>query len=592
MTYAEEKVRQSLAVAGSGNRKAVPPASSRYLDLAEVIAREAVKWQNDDGRIIDPYVNQETNTVTARFVGALGLLIQQGRCLDLAGSCAMALSPALEDLFHKKTNWGEFIVKEACMAYASLYDKVPPALRGEWRHLLADYDPELAYARTFTNHPSDLQNYCTFAIAGEAFKKKLGLADNTDFMDRYAEQQLTCFDENGMYIDPASPTTYDAVSRMNLSLAMWAGYDGKYMDSLDKTLENGALSQLLYQSSTGECPFGGRSNQQNFNEVTFSLVCEYEARRWKRKGDLSIAGAFKRAAALAIDSIEKYLRETPVLFTKNMFPSETQHGREKGYGFYGAYSLLIASQLGFASLLADESILEGNCPAECGGYIFETGKEFHKIFAASRGTHIEIDTNADFHYDSTGLGRIHFAGFPSALALSIPMTPEPSYLLSVPAAPENIAVGPGADGKWLASLNGKNLSSKCEILKEEKDCIEFVMNYSTTSGPVSEHYIISEKTLDISAKWQNTDKISFRVPLLETDGRSISDIRNSSDGFEVSFQDCIYKVKCLTPDTEVKLEDFEAPNRNGIYKVGRFSSSGNEIRQIFTADTISFKQLK
>ena len=32
----------------------------------------------------------------------------------------------------------------------------------------------------------------------------------------------------------------------------------------------------------------------------------------------------------------------------------------------------------------------------------------------------EYDTNADFHYDANGLGRIHRLGAPSAICLSVP----------------------------------------------------------------------------------------------------------------------------------------------------------------------------
>lgn len=557
--------------------------SSRYLELAENIVRDAAKWQDERGRIIDPYEKIETSTVTARYVGALGLLIMQGRCGDLTESCAKALTPALEDLFYKKTNWGEFITKEACMAYMAIKDKVSQNLSEQWKHLLADYDPEQSYSRTFTNNPHDLQNFCTFAIAGEAIKKKLGLADNSVFMDRYIEQQLTLFDENGMYNDPNSPITYDIVSRMNLSLALWAGYRGKYFDQLSEMLKRGSLAQLLYQSPTGECPFGGRSSQQNFNEASFAFICEFEAGRWGEKEDLVMAGAFKRAASLAINSIEKYLCKTPINFTKNMFPPESQHGRQKGYGFYGAYSLLIASQLGFAYLVAKNDIKEQKCPAECGGYIFTTEDRFHKIFANCGGTHVEIDTNADFHYDATGFGRIHFAGCPSELALSIPITASPDYLTVIPPAPENIAIGPGWSGIWLANLNGDKFSSTCKILEEKPECVIFSVDYNFEGNTVSEVYNISQNGVEVSITQKEGYALDFRVPLLKTNGKDTSEIKTLDNGFEVCFQTFVYNIKCLAQNVKVSIEDFEAPNRNGIYKIGRFTSDKNVLRFYFSA---------
>ncbi|MFA6715334.1 MAG: hypothetical protein WCS27_08145 [Victivallaceae bacterium] len=577
MTRVEEKVRQALK--GTGPRgQTTPAATSRYLDLAEHIVNEAVNWQDESGRIIDPYEKKETNTVTARYVGALGLLMLQGRSRHLADSCARALTPALEDLFLRKTEWGEFIVKEACMAYAALKDEVSPELARHWKHLLADYDPETAYGRTYTNCPeSNLQNYCTFAVAGEALKQKLELADNSKFIARYIRQQSTFFDKNGMYNDPHSPMTYDMVSRMNLSLALWAGYRGKGFEALDETLKLGGMAQLLYQSPTGECPFGGRSNQQNFNEATFALICEFEAARWAGKGDLLMAGAFKRAASLAVNSIEKYLCETPIYFTKNLFPSETQHGRQKGYGFYGAYSLLIASQLGFASLLADRNIKESKCPAECGGYIFTTEDSFHKVFAACGGYHIEIDSNANLTYDASGLGRVHKAGFPAELALSAPITATPGFLTAIPPAPANIAIGPGWNRIWLADLNGDRLHATCKVLEENENRIRFKIDYDCDSGRVSELYDVSREGVEIEAIQVQNQALEFRIPLLKTNGRDSSEIKLCEHGFEVHFQGFIYHAECLTPDAKISIEDFEAPNRNAIYKTGRFSVPGNRM---------------
>ncbi|MFA6716256.1 MAG: hypothetical protein WCS27_12820 [Victivallaceae bacterium] len=583
----EAKVRNSLKNACIPQERVVPSASSRYLDLAEKIARQTLAWQDDGGRIIDPYKKNEVNTITARFLGTLGLLIMQGRCRDLIEPCAKALTPALEDLFYIRTNWGEFIVKEACMAYMAIKDAVPKDMADYWQHLLADYgDPELAYARTFTNNPSGLQNFCTFAIAGEAFRQKLGLANNQDFMDRYLEQQLTLFDKNGMYNDPQSPITYDMVSRMNLSLARWAGYQGKYSEVLDEILRLGALTQLLYQSPTGECPFGGRSNQQNFNEVTFALICEYEAVRWKRNGDLKLAGAFKRAAALAIHSIEEYLCPTPIYFAKNMFRSETIHGGEKGYGEYGGYSLLIASQLGFAALLADNTIAEGKCPVECGGYGLVTAAGFHKVFANCRGYQLEIDTNADFHYDATGLGRIHRASVPSELGLSVPIVSEPNYLVSGVPAPHNITIGPGwqdcvGDTRWLADFSSPSVQTAINLKKENSGEVQFSVEYHGMPGcdRVVEQYRIDGEGVKITDTVQGPiTELLVQIPLLQTNGKYCAEIEIRQRGFVVAYRDCTYRVECLEPEqVEVAVGTFDAPNRNGIYKVGTFKVKGNKI---------------
>ena len=260
------------------------------LELAELIVRAAVSWQDgESGRIIDPYEHRETPTATARFIGALGALLQQGRCFDLAGSCIKAMSPVLDDLHQVSTNHGEFLVKEAMMAYIALKDQVEPELRGQWELLFADYDPEVTYGRTRTTTPDILnrQNYLTFSLAGEALKKHMKLADNKRFVYEYLAEQLDKFDDLGMYRDPRCPMVYDITPRMNLEIAEhYTDYDEPFASRLRQTLRNGALCMLLYQSPTGEMPFGGRSNQQNFIEASFAVICELEARRCRAAGDL------------------------------------------------------------------------------------------------------------------------------------------------------------------------------------------------------------------------------------------------------------------------------------------------------------------
>ncbi len=585
MTSVEQKVRRVLKQSPAVVARADDSIYQRCLGHAERIVRNAVRWQDGSGRIIDPYEKKETNTATARFLGALGLQLLHGRCADLIEPCAAALTPALEDLYYRRARyWGEFIVKEALMAFIALKGKVPRSQSDQWTHLLADYDPETTYSRTLTNTPKPeaLHNFVTFGIAGEALKQKYGLADNTAFMDKYIAQQLTRCDENGMYNDPHAPLVYDVTPRMNLSIAMWAGYHGAQYEKLSETLKRGGLSQLLYQSSIGEFPFGGRSSQQNFTEISFAIVCLYEARRWADTGDKAMAGAFMRAAALAMQAIEKYLLASPVFFNKNMFPPETQHGRQRSYGFYGVYSLLIASQIGFACRMADDTIPETTCPAECGGYVFQPATTFHKVFAACGGVHLEIDTNADFKYDATGLGRLHFAGCPAELCLSVPITATPDYLTCVPAAPDNIAIGPGWDGCWLAALAGETLRARCEILEQNAGRIRFNVDYEYESCAISELYEITAAGMELTVVQKNGYPLNLRVPLLASNGRDTSTITVLRDGFEVLFKGFVYGVRCLNDRVTARMETFDAPNRNGIYKVGRLTVADASLRCRFS----------
>ena len=150
--------------------------------------------------------------------------------------------------------------------------------------------------------PGEIYNFCTFGLAGEGMKKRYAVADNTPFIENHLQTQIPRFDPFGMYRDPNCPMTYYAAPRMNLSLLFHPGYRGAYFSFFDEMLRRGALTMLLCLSPTGEAPFGGRSNQQNFNEATIALICEFEASRYQKRGNHELAGVFKRAAQLAARS--------------------------------------------------------------------------------------------------------------------------------------------------------------------------------------------------------------------------------------------------------------------------------------------------
>jgi hypothetical protein len=571
-----------------------------YTALSEPIVRQAVAWQEPGGRLIDPFVKTETPTATARFVGALGGLMLQGRCLDLADNAARALTAAAGDLYHapqKPVKGSEFYGKELMLGYLALKDRVDAKTLALWEKYLGGFDPEAAYDVVLAKLPAaELHNYATFALAGEQFKKKYGIADNADFIERHLATQLPRFNRFGMYHDPANPMTYDAVPRMNLSLFLQAGYDGPQRAALEEMLRRGALTMLLTMSTSGECPYGGRSNQQNFAEATAALLFEYEAARLARAGEAELAGAFKRAARLAVLSVRRWLDLRPVSFVKNEFPPSSQHGRQKGYGFYGVYSLLIASQLGLARLVADPRIEEKPVPWERAAYVVKLDDDFHKVFASCGDYHLEIDTRADHHYDATGLGRLHRAGVPTETALSTPIVPKPDYLVSTPEAPRAVAVGPGWESggrvQWLSDLSAEIEKVAFEVLEEKPERLKFKVVYvlDQTGGGVAETYDLDGRGLSVN--WEarpGTDGravgLRVQVPLIQTDGRHESRLKPGKDAFELEYQGHIYRVKCLAPaDGSAAVEDFAAPNRNGVYRVGVFNFSGSRGTCRFSID--------
>ncbi len=559
-----------------------------YVKLSEPIVRQAVSWQDKDGRIIDPHEHKETPTTTARFVGALGFLISAGRCSDLVDICVKSMNRACEDLYYsyeKPVVGPEFYVKELMIGYLALKDKVDKSLVKKWEKYLGDYDPEKNYTEVLSKMaPENIHNFCTFALAGEGFKKAYNIADNTSFIERHLETQKQFFTEFGMYRDPNDPMTYDWTARMNLSLLRFFGYKGRNYKWLDEILRRGGLTTLLFLSSTGEAPFGGRSNQFLFNEATIALICEYEARRYKKLGKMEIAGAFKRMAKLSALSIIRWVNLSPIRHIKNGFHPESRHGCDS-YGNYSVYSLLIASQFGFAYFIADDTIEEKPAPCEIGGYILYLPDAFHKIFATCSGYHLEIDTRADHNYDATGLGRIHKVSFPTELGLSCSIVPKPHYTLSVKPSPRSISIGPGWEDNqgnkyWLADLSDEIKKVEIKNVIEGIKEIQFKVIYTVKSNSIVESYKLNAFGLEIEDKIVGSVKtMMVQIPLLENNGKDKTEIEVGKRSFTVKYMNYLYKVECLKPEkVDTFLEPFSAPNRNGIYKVGCFKTKGNCIR--------------
>jgi len=570
-----------------------------YVDLSEPLVRQAAAWQNAEGRIMDPWWKKaEPPTGTARFAGALGFMIRSGRCLDLVDACARAMTVACQDLHDadtKQIGGAEFYPKELMVGYLALEKHVDAGTRRAWKNLLGGYDPEKNYNAVLSKKPAEeLHNFCTFALAGEACKKQYGIADNSAFMEKYLETQKPWFTECGMYRDPNDPMTYDGVARMNLALMLHWGYQGAHRDFVDDMLRKGAMAQLLYMSSSGECPYGGRSNQQNFNEAMIALLCEYEAVRYHRIGDAALAGAFKRMAKLAALSVRRWLEMKPPRFNKNGFPVESQHGRQQGYGFYSTYSLLIASQFGFAHLLADDTIEERPAPCEIGGYVWRLPHAFHKVFATCGGYHVEIDTNADLHYDATGLGRVHRAGVFTEMVLSTPIPSTPGYLVSRGLPPRNVAIGPGwkdREGQvhWLADQSDEQDAAEFKVVAASANQVCFTLTYGNLPGceAIVEEYRVDREGVLVTDRLVNhTGPIIVQVPLLLNDGRNEAEVEVGAKSFGVRYKGESFSVECLAPgQVEAFLEAFEASNRNGVYKVGCFCAAGNTIAYRLALDS-------
>lgn len=557
-----------------------------YLDVVELcvnaypreaIERKVQKYERE--RINDPHA-------FSRLTSALGILLASGRKKDFYGLWEKMMDQCCRDL-PKITGdiRVDFCVKEIMLAYKAMKGRIPEARKQQWLEGLGKIDPYINYcslARKDEDKGS-LHNVNIYNMAGEYLRESEDLTDTREYFQKHWPSQLENFDENGMYKDPSCPMLYDLTTRCQIQLILGFGYRGEFSGALDERLKKAGLWTLFMQSAAFEFPYGGRSNQFIFNEALIAANCEYEASRYKKLGDLKLAGSFKRSARLAACSIKRWLEVHPPKHIKNFFPVESLYGTED-YGYYDKYMVTLGCFIYIAYLFSDDSIEEFPCPAETGGFAFSTSPSFHKIFANCCGQSIEIDTKADLHYDSTGLGRYHKKGVPTELALSVPFTATPSYNLSEGLKSRNQTIGPGweMENSELQFLSGlsEGLEHTVEFSEITRDRIKFSVLYSGKAfngcQGVRESYLLDKNGLEIQVELiePKTNRLYFTVPLFLNNGKDSSCVSSSDSGIAVILKD--YKYIALS-GTKVNMEEEKVGNRNGEYGIAQFTSDSGSM---------------
>lgn len=463
-----------------------------------------------------------------------------------------------------------FSVREivCCLLALEENNTFPKEKTEYWRSLLKTINPETCYSVIARDPNVKIDNWAAFGAASEQARKFAGLGDESKFIDVQIGSQLLSFDENGMYRDPHEPMIYDITTRLQLSVPLYFGYDGPYREQMEDLLDRGALHMLKLQSVTGEVPFGGRSSQFLHNEATLAAVCEYEANRYNQKGDVKLAGQFKAAAKLAIDSVVGYLDTTELYHIKNFYPRNSYYGCEN-YAHFKKYMITTASFIYLAYLFADESIQPVACPAEKGNHIYRTSPYFHKTVCKFEDYFVEYETEANFEYDANGLGRIHKKGAPSALCLSLPFPNKPNYGLDIE-NPSALSVCCGIYDEEKLILSAEE-GTKYELLNDTVSETEAQLKWNVTlynGSKVMETCTLSNAGVQLSFERTGEDSVEGKIyamlPVFEFDGEEKSQI-HAEDGKIV----VTYKGHSCEYITEGKVQDTGKvyANRNGHYRL-------------------------
>ncbi len=556
----------------------------RYLDLMEL----AVSAYSEEH--IARYINDVRREGLRehgypRLVANIGILLAHGRGMHRLSYFPDMMTLCCAEIPTAKARAGagagnDFSVKEIvlCLTELEAAAVFPKAMTDGWRQQLETIDPYRTYSCIAPTPPKIVGNWAAFAAASEQTRNAAGLGDQKAFIHNQILSQLLVFDQNGMYRDPHEPMVYDMVTRLQLALALAQGYDGDGRAALKEHLHRSSLPTLYMQSVSGEIPYGGRSNQFLHNETFYAALCEYYATLYHKEGNEALAGQFKSAARLAVDSLTPWLSEGDIHHVKNRYPKDSLIGCE-GYAYFDKYMVTMGSWAYLAYFFADDAIAEQPCPAELGGYIWSTSPHFHKTFLNAGGYFVEIETAADFTYDSNGIGRIHRAGAPSALCLSVPFPCAPTtYTLSAP-NPSPLAISggiKGADEHWhFASEKGTSFTLTEQSATADTATVTHLCTLpdgNTLTQIV--HVTADGVTLTVTGEGE----IGIELPIFVSDGQNTTHYAMIDDTLSVVLggwcchakTDGIFTLSCNESNAPLIYQ-----NRNGIYHRALASGRGS-----------------
>ena len=552
---------------------------SRYIDLMEKVLSA---YTNEH---IDRYYNEVKNGGLKehgfpRLTADIGILVAYGRRTDLKERLLQMMDLCCDEMSCRNKCANDFSVKEIIFALIELqrHRTFPQAKIDEWKDKLKRITVEKCYDIYAEKEDSKVHNWAAFTMTSEWMRYHLGLAPkDIRFIDIQAGSQWQWVDENGMYRDPHEPMVYDLVARGLFSLLLHFEYQGKYFELWDNALKKAGLLTLKMLSVTGEIPYGGRSNQFLHNEAHAAIVLEYEAARHARLGDMRTAGQFKAAALRALSNIDVWLAQKPITHVKNHFPRETKYGCES-YAYFDKYMITAASFLYVAFLLCDDSIPAGEMD-DMTGDSWQSSDHFHKLFLRAGGYFAEYDYRADYHYDASGLGRLHRRGAPSALCLSTPGSGTPQYEINAEGAlPFAIAAEIWNGEEWLSGAAPAAMHKIDRHGAQGHGAQAEVTCRWTDGREAKSWYSLTADGLQITVT--GTGAIGLMLPAFLFDGRTKTLIEHSSRTLSVHYQGWVCHFR-LAQGEAIQDTGKIGYNRNGHY--GIFRATGkNKLTVIIT----------
>lgn len=546
---------------------------SVYLTLIEAQVRAMLKYQDDDGRIIDPVEKAEKYYTTPCFSHAVSALVVSSTITsdsDLAKRGMKALDVSLTDMVNASVNGnhGDFYTWPVMLAYNSYKPFASDSQLKSWDKKLQSLDIEKLYA--FYNQERNL-NWILVHASGEFLRAKEGFT-SFEYPERMIKYQLGNFTDLGMYDEHGNPFAYDIFARHYLNGMLQLDYRGAHYLTLRDNLWKGAWTSLFIQSPSGELPTGYRSSHHIWNEAEQCVVFEIYAGAYAKAGYKKEAGAFKRAAMLSLKSMQNWVREDGSGFiVKNRFPIEKKHAYER-YSVHTCYNMLAMSMLAQAWQFSNESIKEFAAPADTGGFVIPILEPFHKVFANSSGTYVEYDTNGDQEYNPTGILRVHVKGGHPQLG------PSDGIAENIGGSNNVLALGlswQNDNGSWVSLAKSKNTTPIVRIIEENKLLVKFSITHhlkdsiTNKDAELIETITIKDGVVTVLNKFtgiKGNKKLIW--PILVNDGAQNVSVKVQNRSVSLSLDGKGTQLSIDSPeDVEFQRSGEQYDHRNGIAEI-------------------------
>lgn len=556
-----------------------------YLPTIERIARAMLHYQNTNGQIIDPVIGREHQYATPCFAHAVAVLCGSGFIEDqtLLQAGMKAMDASIQHMLNDDVpdSHGDFFTLPMMFAFWNFKNVVDASKVSSWRTDIGRINPSAVYIDA-------APNWIGINVAGEFLRSMEGLTPLSYVEDRI-EYQITRTGADGLYQDSYDPERtsevpntdgnsmpYDNVARVVLGLIATNGYEGDHYRDLRACLSRGAWTGLLYQSPFGEVPTGMRSSHHFWNEAYAAVNYELWATQYARAGKTDIAGAFKRAAMLALSCVKKWHRSDGSGYvTKARYPKESKWGY-MAYSGHTQYNLWCASALGMAWQYSDSTIEEKPGPCDVGGFVCKVLPGFKKVFANAGGTYIEYDVRGDHSHNPTGLLRLHLKTGHPQLGPSDGAVGQvisgaqywPLYPQDDPPGLLNLSVGPAwmESGAWYPLAEMQKIP-QVEILEETPGLASFKLIYGLSGGATLHETVVVEPrgvTVTDSLVGGNHNAIRAYYPMLRTDGEEESAISMDGNQVTVEFRDKGVRFRINRPENVTLVRtNLERNHRNG-----------------------------